>query len=111
MDRSESQARTGRPDDAAHAARHRNQGFWQPPGRDLIRVGSPTRRWFLQTGLTDFAGLSMAQLLRLQACAATTGPSPDPKSVLLFWLSGGSSHLDMWDQKPDVPREVRRPCG
>ena len=58
---------TGRPNDAAHTARHRSEGIWQPPRGDLVRVGSPTRRWFLQAGLTGFAGLSMAQLLQLQA--------------------------------------------
>ena len=29
----------------------------QPAGSDLIRVGS--RRWFVQTGLAGFAGLSL----------------------------------------------------
>src|SRR5262249_11900961 len=30
-------------------------------------------------------------------------------AVILFWLSGGPSHLDMWDPKPDAPAEVRGP--
>ena len=102
---------TERPDDGTHLAQHRGEGVWEPPSRDLIRVGSPTRRWFLQTGLTGFAGLSMAQLLRIQADAATPKPSSDPKAVILIWLSGGPSHLDMWDPKPEAPREVRGPFG
>ncbi len=77
----------------------------RPPGADLIRVGS--RRWFLQTGLAGLAGLSLADTLRLQARAAT--PSADKKSVILFWLSGGPSHLDMWDPKPEAPAEIRGP--
>ncbi|MEZ5431454.1 MAG: DUF1501 domain-containing protein [Verrucomicrobiales bacterium] len=28
-----------------------------------------------------------------------------------FWLSGGPSHIDMWDPKPDAPREIRGPFG
>jgi uncharacterized protein (DUF1501 family) len=80
-----------------------------PPNRDLIRVGS--RRWFLQMGTAGLAGLSLADLLRVQASAAAPGKSSDKKSVILFWLSGGPSHLDMWDPKPDAPHEIRGPYG
>jgi hypothetical protein len=31
--------------------------------------------------------------------------------VILIWLSGGPSHLDMWDPKPDAPSEIRGPFG
>src|SRR5258707_2874602 len=68
-------------------------------------VGS--RRWFLQPGLSALAGLSMADVLRLQAQAAPAGK--DRRAVILFWLSGGPSHIDMWDPKPDAPREIRGP--
>jgi uncharacterized protein (DUF1501 family) len=105
----------GRSNDAAHRARHGAEGIWQPPRHDLVRVGSPTRRWFLQAGLTGFAGLPLAQLLRAQAQAkgATTGrpASSDRRAVILFWLSGGPSHLDMWDPKPDAASQVRGPYG
>src|SRR5436853_4781590 len=73
----------------------------QPPGANTLRVGS--RRWFLQTGLAGLAGLSLADTLRLQAAA----PSRDPRAVILFWLSGGPSQIDMWDPKPDSPQEIR----
>ena len=33
----------------------------------------------------------------------------DQKAVILFWLSGGPSHMDMWDPKPDAPAEIRGP--
>lgn len=75
-----------------------------PAGRDLIRVGS--RRWFLQTGLAGFAGLSLADTLR---AGGTRSVSRDPKSVILFWLSGGPSQIDTWDPKPDAPPEIRGP--
>jgi hypothetical protein len=84
---------------------------WQPPSRDVIASGAPSRRWFLRAGLSGFAGLSTGQLLRLQAEAATPTAARAQKSVILFWLSGGPSHLDMWDPKPDAPREVRGPFG
>jgi hypothetical protein len=47
------------------------------------------------------AGVSMPTLL-----AANNKPKT---SVILFWLSGGPSHIDMWDPKPDAPREIRSP--
>lgn len=77
------------------------------PKADLIRIGS--RRWFLQTGLSGVAGLSLPTLLRAQAQAAETGKPMSKKSVILFWLSGGPSHIDMWDPKPDAPKEIRGP--
>lgn len=79
-----------------------------PPSSDLIRVGS--RRWFLQTGLAGLAGLTLADTLRLPAAASTTPTGPGGrKSVILFWLSGGPSHIDMWDPKPEAPPEIRGP--
>lgn len=76
-----------------------------PPARDLIRVGS--RRWFLQTGLASYGGLTLPQLL--QARERQAGGDGQRKAVILFWLSGGPSQLDMWDPKPDAPKEVRGP--
>ena len=72
----------------------------QPPASDLIRVGS--RRWFLQTGIAGLAGLSLPDLLRCQAHGAASRGA-DRKAVILIWLSGGPSHLDTWDPKPDAP--------
>ncbi|HEV3257046.1 MAG TPA: DUF1501 domain-containing protein [Gemmataceae bacterium] len=80
----------------------------QPPAADLIRVGS--RRWFLQTGLAGLAGLSLPDLLRCRAQRAASGGA-SRQAVILIWLSGGPSHLDTWDPKPDAPREVRGPFG
>lgn len=76
-----------------------------PVAPDLVRVGS--RRWFLQTGLAGFAGLSLADTLRLQAAGGQR--QRDPRSVILFWLSGGPSQIDTWDPKPDAPPEIRGP--
>lgn len=83
---------------------------WAPSGWDLLRAGSASRRWFLRAGLSGFAGLSASQLLRLRA-EGSTGASSIPRSVIVFWLSGGPSHIDMWDPKPDAPAEVRGPFG
>jgi hypothetical protein len=87
-----------------------NQSPFRPAALDLIRVGS--RRWFLQTGIAGIAGLSLPAILSLQGRAAAVGESSkmsDKRSVILFWLSGGPSHIDMWDPKPDAPQEIRGP--
>src|SRR5204863_1959967 len=70
----------------------------QPVASDLIRVGS--RRWFLQTGLAGVAGLSLPELLRGRAPSGQVR-GKDRKAVILIWLSGGPSHIDTWDPKPD----------
>lgn len=91
--------------DAEHAgAVHRSP--LRPCAADLIRVG--TRRWFLQTGLAGVAGLSLPGLLRCQARAGVSGDG-SRRAVILIWLSGGPSHLDTWDLKPDAPEEIRGP--
>jgi hypothetical protein len=54
--------------------------------------------------------LSTPDLLKLQAAGEAVS-SGEKKSVILFWLSGGPSQLDMWDPKPDAPQEVRSPFG
>ena len=74
-----------------------------PAGPGLLRVGS--RRWFLQVGAAGLAGLGALPGLAAQSKTA----SGDKKAVILIWLSGGPSHLDMWDPKPDAPAEIRGP--
>jgi len=87
-----------------HTVSHSLPNPLLPPARDLIRVGS--RRWFLQTGLAGFAGLTLAGTLRARAENAL---SRSPRAVILFWLSGGPSQIDTWDPKPDAPKEIRGP--
>src|SRR5579872_2451662 len=87
-----------------------NRSPFRPAARDMIRVGS--RRWFLQTGVAAFAGVSLPAVLALQSrasAASASSKASDKRSVILFWLSGGPSHIDMWDPKPDAPQEIRGP--
>jgi hypothetical protein len=69
------------------------------------------RRDFLKIGAAGLFGLSLPDLLRLQARSAETG-SPSGKGgrangVILIWLGGGPSHLDTWDLKPNAPEGIR----
>jgi Protein of unknown function (DUF1501) len=68
-----------------------------------------SRRNFLKIGAFG-AGLTLADMLRLQAqaSAAPDRPAPTrPKSAIMIYLSGGPSHMDMYDLKPDAPTEFR----
>jgi hypothetical protein len=68
-----------------------------------------SRRNFLQIGAFG-AGLTLADALRVQAAKkADTAPSRSKafKSAIFVYLPGGPSHLDMYDLKPDAPKEFR----
>ncbi|MEX2120215.1 MAG: DUF1501 domain-containing protein [Pirellulales bacterium] len=64
-----------------------------------------TRRELLRVGGLAFAGLTLADVLRLRAAAAPD--SRRGKSVIMIWLRGGPSHIDSYDMKPAAPAEVR----
>src|SRR5690348_14297324 len=66
-----------------------------------------SRRGFLKVGFLGLAGLTLADHLRLKAAAAAAGRPSKDTAVILFWLGGGPSHLDMYDLKPDTPAEFR----
>jgi hypothetical protein len=71
-----------------------------------------SRRNLLKASLAGLAGLSLPGLLRQQAEAARLGRSSKTgKSVILLWMTGGPSHIDTWDPKPDRPLENRGPFG
>lgn len=63
------------------------------------------RREFLQVGFSGFLGLSLPQMLAHRAQAATSAPRA--KSMIMVFMSGGLSHLDSFDLKPDAPDGIR----
>jgi hypothetical protein len=65
-----------------------------------------SRRGFLKVGAFG-AGLTLAEMLRLRAEAASGGKGTSNKSAILIYLPGGPSHMDMYDLKPDAPKEFR----
>ncbi|MEM7396060.1 MAG: DUF1501 domain-containing protein, partial [Verrucomicrobiota bacterium] len=69
--------------------------------RDILRVGG-----------SGMLGLTLGNAFGLQAMASQAGHSGGPgwgkaKSVIMIYLQGGPSHLDLWDPKENVPDNVR----
>jgi hypothetical protein len=50
---------------------------------------------------------SLPSLLAAKNAAAAAGKPAKDTAVILIWLDGGPSHLDLYDLKPDAPAEVR----
>lgn len=76
-------------------------------GRSYRDCDGVSRRTFLRVGSLGIGGLTLPSLLRHQANAAEEGKPVKKKSVILVWLAGGPSHLDMYDLKPEAPAEIR----
>src|SRR5687767_2713368 len=82
--------------------------------REFRALSRTTRRAFVRAGVLGSAGLSLAGLLRAEDGSAGASPSKPAKqanSVILLWMRGGPSHIDMWDPKPDAPAEFRGEFG
>ena len=83
------------------------------PGKDLCdRQLGVSRRNVLRVGSTGMFGLSLGSMFRAQEASAKEGASGGPgwgkaKSIILVYLQGGPSHLDLWDPKQDVPDNVK----
>ena len=66
------------------------------------------RRDFLKIGTAaGLFGLTLPQLLRLEARAAKQIVKDKADSVIMVWLAGGPASIDMWDLKPEAPEEIR----
>src|SRR5262249_29399395 len=63
-----------------------------------------SRRDLLRVGVTATMAVALPEFVRGRAEAG--GGSRGQNCILLF-MSGGPSHLDAWDPKPDAPSEVR----
>src|SRR6266480_4911995 len=88
-----------------------------PGAQDKATCDGMTRRELLRVGGSALLGLSLADIFSLKA-QATTQPAVNhgpgwnrAKSVIMIYLQGGPSHLDLWDPKPDAPERVRSIFG
>ncbi len=83
-----------------------------PLGKDLCDSRlNLTRRDVLRVGGSGILGLSLGSLLELQASAAEPSTKIPgwgrAKSIIMVYLQGGPSHLDLWDPKENVPDNVK----
>ena len=67
---------------------------------------SLSRRTMLVASAAGMAGTGRSLASDLQVANGSGGKA---KSTILFFLCGGSSHIDMWDMKPKAPLEYRGP--
>jgi hypothetical protein len=65
--------------------------------REMLRVG----------GLSLFGSMTLPRLLAAREAKQTAKREGKAKSVVLFNLLGGPSHMDMFDMKPLAPVEIR----
>ena len=81
------------------------------PGKDLCdpELGI-TRRDIIRVGGSSMLGMSLGSMLQAQAAQANesnSGGWGKAKSIILCYLQGGPSQLDLWDPKDDVPDNVK----
>src|SRR5215831_14737277 len=79
--------------------------------KDGCRHGM-TRRDVLRVGGSGVLGLSLGSMFGLQAKAQEAKKVGGPgwgkaKSIIMCYLQGGPSHLDLWDPKENVPDNVK----
>lgn len=81
------------------------------PGKPGATCEGISRRELLRVGGAGLLGISLADILSLEAHAAPIGPAGNgfgsAKNVILVFLQGGPSHIDIWDPKPDAPESIR----
>ncbi len=73
-----------------------------------VQVPMNRRSMLVASGLS-FCGMSLPELVSRRAIAAPSSATGKAKSTILIWLSGGASHIDTWDMKPDAPANIRGP--
>ena len=67
-----------------------------------------TRRSFLSAGFLGLGGLALPQLLQAREEAGSTAKKT---SVIYIELTGGPTHIETYDPKPEAPLEYRGPLG
>lgn len=70
-----------------------------------------TRRDLIRVGALGAFGLSLPAMLKAEAQAGEAAKAAKDVNVILIWLDGGPSHIDMFDPKPEAPQEIRGAFG
>jgi len=82
------------------------------PGRDTCDQGRVSRRDVMRIGMSSMMGISLPMLLARDAAGGTIPRLDRPgwgraKSMIMVYLQGGPSHIDLWDPKENVPDNVK----
>src|SRR5438132_5337574 len=82
------------------------------PGRPIRTCEGWSRRELMRIGGAGLLGLNLPEFLSWKASAAAKVESKGKafgaaKSVIMLFLQGGPSHIDIWDPKPNAPSNVR----
>ncbi len=79
------------------------------PHRHAIGV---TRREMLQVGYSGLLGVGLHSLSRANAQEQPSlANRKKPKALIIVFLTGAASHLELFDPKPNAPPEVRGELG
>src|SRR5579872_3924032 len=71
-----------------------------------------SRREFVKIGGLTFLGLSLPDVLRMEAAAADDASGkPRAKSVILLWMDGGPPQHETFDPKPEAASDMRGTFG
>ncbi len=74
------------------------------PGRKYRLCDGVTRRDVLKIGGLAMGGLTLPDILRLEAAANSRNSH---KAIIMIYMAGAPSHQDMYDLKMDAPAEIR----
>ena len=87
------------------------------PGRRMMTCEGPTRRELLRIGSIGMMGLNLPHFFAQKASAANEAAAVNKyagakgfgqaKSVIMIFLQGGPSHIDIWDPKPNAASNIR----
>src|SRR3954465_2161435 len=86
------------------------------PGRAGRTCEGPTRRELMRIGSLGLAGLPLPGFFLSQKAALANNIADkyagargfgNAKNVIMIFLQGGPSHIDIWDPKPDAPSNIR----
>src|SRR5579864_60363 len=83
------------------------------PGQPGATCDGVSRRELLRVGGAGLLGLSLSNLLALEARGQSAPKGKQragfgsAKNFIFIFLQGGPSHLDIWDPKPDAPDNIR----
>jgi hypothetical protein len=86
------------------------------PGHPSQTCEGPTRRELLRIGSLGLAGLHLPGFFLSQQAAKANNAAQKyggargfgkAKNVIMIFLQGGPSHIDIWDPKPNAPSNIR----